>query len=178
MSGVRETLLILAAMLCMFMTACSFIKHERPVESSLSDLAAADHMGQMDDVMEFYDYVRKQPPSELGRIYDKAKHSFTQNKSDENRARLVLLLILPNTSFRDAPSALHLLNEWPRDAKPGNNLQSFKTLLVSLLAEQQRLHHSVEELSQKLKDEQKRVETLQSQIDAIKSMEKNLLKQL
>jgi hypothetical protein len=33
----------------------------------------------------------------------------------------------------------------------------------------------MEELSQKLKDEQKRVETLQSQIEAIKSMEKNLI---
>lgn len=178
MSRVREILLILAAMLFMFVTACSAIKLERPLESSSSDLAANEHMGQMDDVMEFYDYVRKQPPSELGRIYDKAKQGFAQNKSDENRARLVLLLILPNTSFRDPPSALQLLNEWPRDAKPGNNLQSFRTLLVSLLAEQQRLHHSVEELAQKLKDEQKRVETLQSQIDAIKSMEKNLLKQL
>ena len=33
----------------------------------------------------------------------------------------------------------------------------------------------MEELSQKLKDEQKRADTLQSQIDAIKSMEKNLI---
>jgi hypothetical protein len=54
-------------------------------------------------------------------------------------------------------------------------LQSFRNLLASLLVEQQRLNHGMEELSQKLKDEQKRVETLQSQIEAIKSMEKNLI---
>jgi cell division septum initiation protein DivIVA len=73
---------------------------------------------------------------------------------------------------------MHLLNEWPKDPKSANNLQSFRNLLAGLLAEQQRLSHSIEELSQKLKDEQKRAETLQSQIDAIKSMEKNLLKEL
>jgi uncharacterized protein YeeX (DUF496 family) len=43
--------------------------------------------------------------------------------------------------------------------------------------EQQRLSSNVEELSQKLRDEQKRVETMQNQIDAIKSMEKNLLRE-
>ena len=130
---------------------------------------------QMDDMMQYYDSLRKQPAADLGRIYDKVKQNFAQNKSDENRARLVLFLILPNSSVRDLNSAVNLLNEWPRDTKSPTSLQSFRNLLASLLVEQQRLNHGMEELSQKLKDEQKRVETLQSQIEAIKSMEKNLI---
>jgi hypothetical protein len=163
----------------MFLAACAAIESVeslRAVEPSPAELVVVT--GQMDDMMEFYDSIRKQSPAELSRVYDKAKQSFIRNKSDTNRARLVLLLILPNTSFRDVTSATHLLNEWPKDSKSANNLQSFRNLLAGLLAEQQRLSHSVEELSQKLKDEQKRAETLQSQIDAIKSMEKNLLKEL
>ncbi|MEP6606111.1 MAG: dihydrolipoamide acyltransferase, partial [Nitrosospira sp.] len=78
-------------------------------------------------------------------------------------------------SFRDITSALYLLNEWPRDAKPITGLQSFRNLLMALLAEQQRLTHNMDELSLKLKEEQKRVEILQKQIEAIKSMEKNLI---
>jgi hypothetical protein len=108
-------------------------------------------------------------------VYDKVKQNFAQNKSDANRARLVLLLILPNSSFRDLNSAINLLNEWPRDVKTPTSLQSFRNLLATLLVEQQRATYGMEELSQKLKDEQKRVETLQSQIEAIKSMEKNLI---
>lgn len=131
--------------------------------------------GQMDDMMQYYESLRKLPASDLGRIYDKVKQNFAQNKSDVNRARLVLLLILPNSSVRDLNSAVNLLNEWPRDTKTSTSLQSFRNLLASLLVEQQRLNHGMEELSQKLKDEQKRVETLQSQIEAIKSMEKNLI---
>src|SRR5687768_14193885 len=125
--------------------------------------------GEMDEMMAFYESARKQPAADLARTYDRAKQSFAQNKSDTNRARLILLLIMPNTQFRDLPAALHLLNEWPRDTKSAS-LQSFRHLLAGMLAEQQRINHSVEELSQKLKDEQKRVETLQSQIDAIKNM--------
>jgi uncharacterized protein YeeX (DUF496 family) len=84
---------------------------------------------------------------------------------------------MPNTSFRDVTSALYLLNEWPREAKTFNHLLSFRNLLAGQLTEQQRLSSSAEELSQKLRDEQKRVETMQNQIDAIKSMEKNLLRE-
>ncbi|ODT61826.1 MAG: dihydrolipoamide acyltransferase [Nitrosomonadales bacterium SCN 54-20] len=170
--------LVLPVAALMFLAACAAIESvesPRAVEPLPTELVVT---GQMDDMMEFYDSIRKQSPVELIRVYDKAKQSFMRNKSDTNRARLVLLLILPNTSFRDVTSATHLLNEWPKDSKSANNLQSFRNLLVSLLAEQQRLNHSIEELSQKLKDEQKRAETLQSQINAIKSMEKNLLKEL
>jgi cell division septum initiation protein DivIVA len=56
-----------------------------------------------------------------------------------------------------------------------NNLQSFRNLLAALLTEQQRLSNHLEETSQKLKEEQKRADTLQHQIDAIKNMEKNLI---
>ncbi|SOD41387.1 dihydrolipoamide acyltransferase [Nitrosovibrio sp. Nv4] len=164
---------ILPAMMLTLLTACSVIPGIQPIVASRStDLVVT---GQMDDMMEFYESIRKLPAPELGQVYETVKQKFVRNKSDANRARLVLLLILPNTSFRDINSALHLLNEWPREAQPTTNLQNFRNLLAALLADQQRLHHSVEELSQKLKDEQKRVETLKSQIDAIKSMEKNLI---
>ncbi len=174
----RELWLIPPVAALMFLAASAVVESvERPraAEPPPTELVVT---GQMDDMMEFYDPIRKQSRAELSGVYDKANLSFMRNKSDANRARLILLLILPNTSFRDVISAMHLLNEWPKDSKSANNLQSFRNLLASLLAEQQRLSHSIEELSQKLKDEQRRAETLQSQIDAIKSMEKNLLNEL
>ena len=163
------------------LTACSATREnaatpENPVAVAPAQASAETAVtGQMDDMMQYYESLRKQSHADLGRVYEKVKQNFAQNKSDVNRARLVLLLILPNSSFRDLNSALNLLNEWPRDTKTTTSLQSFRNLLASLLGEQQRVNHGMEELSQKLKDEQKRVETLQSQIDAIKSMEKNLI---
>jgi hypothetical protein len=189
MSRVSRKLVVLCGVICMtsaLLTACSTIrqgsvKPENPLTSELPATAATlpavdvPVACQMDDMMQYYESLRKQPAADLGRVYDKVKQNFAQNKSDENRARLVLFLILPNSSVRDLNSAVNLLNEWPRDTKSPTSLQSFRNLLASLLVEQQRLNHGMEELSQKLKDEQKRVETLQSQIEAIKSMEKNLI---
>jgi hypothetical protein len=155
---------------------CAILPHTRSmVSSSQQEIVLT---GQMDDMMEFYESLRKLSAAELSRVYDKVKQNFVQNKSDSNRIRLVLLLAMPHTSFRDVNSALYLLNEWPRgEAKTFNHLWSFRNLLLAQLMEQQRLGNSVDELSQKLRDEQKRVETMQNQIDAIKSMEKNLLRE-
>jgi hypothetical protein len=189
MIRVRRKLVVLCGVICMtsaLLTACSTIrqgsvKPENPLTSEIPATVAAlpavdvPVACQMDDMMQYYESLRKQPAADLGRVYDKVKQNFAQNKSDENRARLVLFLILPNSSVRDLNSAVNLVNEWPRDTKSPTSLQSFRNLLASLLVEQQRLNHGMEELSQKLKDEQKRVETLQSQIEAIKSMEKNLI---
>jgi hypothetical protein len=154
---------------------CAILPHTRSMAPSQQEVVLT---GQMDDMMEFYESLRKLSAPELSRVYDKVKQNFVQNKSDANRIRLVLLLIMPQTSFRDVNSALYLLNEWPRgETKTFNYLLSFRNLLAAQLLEQQRLSNSTEELGQKLRDEQKRVETMQNQIDAIKSMEKNLLRE-
>jgi hypothetical protein len=163
------------SVIVLMLGGCAILPHTRSTAPSQQEVVLT---GQMDDMMEFYESLRKLSVSELSRVYDKVKQNFVQNKSDANRIRLVLLLIMPQTSFRDANSALYLLNEWPRgEARTFNHLLSFRNLLAAQLAEQQRLSNSIEELSQKLRDEQKRVETMQNQIDAIKSMEKNLLRE-
>jgi hypothetical protein len=164
----------ISAVIALMLGGCAILPHAHSVAPSQQEVVLT---GQMDDMMEFYESLRKLSATELSRVYDKVKQNFVQNKSDANRTRLVLLLIMPNTSFRDVTSALYLLNEWPREAKTFNYLLSFRNLLAGQLTEQQRLSSSAEELSQKLRDEQKRVETMQNQIDAIKSMEKNLLRE-
>jgi hypothetical protein len=173
MSPVRRMLRILPLTTVAFLIGCATVPEIQPAPCPPpSDVIVT---GQMDDMMQYYDSLRRQSPPELAKIHERVKQNFGQNKSDANRLRLVLLLTLPNTSFRDIPAALHLLNEWPRDPKQANNLQSFRNLLAALLADQQRLSNNLDEASQKLKEEQKRADTLQHQIDAIKSMEKNLI---
>lgn len=150
---------------------------------------------QLEVLMQYYEYIRKVPVTELVKEHSKAKQNLILSKSDTARAELALLLILPNTSFRDTGAALDLLNGFPNDAKLSASMLSFKHLLSALLAEQQlingnvkELSHklkimdeqsqqlkNVKELSQKLKEEQKHSEVLESQIDKIKSMEKNLI---
>lgn len=178
MSILSRNRLPLAA-IAVWLAGCSAISPTSSHQSSIEPSFCEERIDpcEIGEIMDFYETARKLPAGELGRAHERAKQNFAKNRNDMNRARLILLLILPNSQPRDLPAALHLLNEWPRDNKPAS-LQGFRNLLAGLLAEQQRLNHSVEELAQKLKEEQKRGETLQSQIEAIKNMEKNLLKEL
>ncbi|BBJ22306.1 hypothetical protein W01_02330 [Candidatus Nitrotoga sp. AM1P] len=130
---------------------------------------------QLEVLMQYFESIRKMSATELVKEHDKAKQNLILTKGDTARAELALLLILPNTSFRDTGAALNLLNELPKEAKLSASMRSFKQLLSTLLTEQQRINGSANELSQKLKEEQKYSEVLKNQIDNIKSMEKNLI---
>ncbi|WP_124951733.1 dihydrolipoamide acyltransferase [Sulfuriferula thiophila] len=129
---------------------------------------------QTDELLLYYDYQRKQSAPELAREYDKARQSLGQSKSDVNRLRVALLLTLPNTAFHDNATALEMANELLKDTKSTTSgLRGLANLLSVTLTEQQRL---TDDLSQKWKDEKKRADGLQDKVEAIKNMEKNLMR--
>ncbi|CAH1386262.1 dihydrolipoamide acyltransferase [Candidatus Nitrotoga sp. M5] len=150
---------------------------------------------QLEVLMRYYDHIRKMPVTELIKEHNKVKQNLELTQSDAARAELALLLVLPDTSFRDTSAALDLLDKFPKDAKLSVSMLSFKHLLSALLAEQQLINENVKELSQKLKnmdeqtqklknvkelsqklkEEQKHSEVLEKKIDDIKSMEKSLI---
>ncbi len=170
----------LIAMVLIILNACSTIPNQRNQPSQppivmLPPQPLAIAPSQLEVLMQYYDNIRKMPVTELVKEHDRAKQNLILSRSSSARAELALLLILPNTSFRDTSAALNLLNEWPKDAQLSTSMRSFKHLLSVLLAEHQRINSSLNELSQKLKEEQKYSEILKSQIDNIKSMEKNLI---
>ena len=167
----------LIAMILIILNACSTIPSQpsQPPLVMLPPQPLSTAPSQLEILMQYYDYIRKLPVTELVKEHGKAKLNLILARSDSARAELALLLALPNTSIRDTGAALNLLNEWPKDAKLSTDMRSFKHLLSALLAEQLRINSSVNELSQKLKEEQKHSEVLKNQIDDIKSMEKNLI---
>lgn len=125
---------------------------------------------QVEELMQYYDYLRKQPAAELVKEYDKARQNLAQSRTDVNRVRVAMLLALPNAPFHDTAAALGLLNEVVKETKTASHgVRGLASMMAMLIAEQQ-------ELSQKLKDEQKRADALQGQVDGIKNMEKNLIR--
>ncbi|MHB1173945.1 MAG: dihydrolipoamide acyltransferase [Sulfuriferula sp.] len=131
---------------------------------------------QVEELMMYYDFLRKQPLPELVKEYDKARQNLAQAKTDVSRMRVALLLAMPNTPFHDTVAASGLLNEVGRDAKAPPSMRGLVSMMTMLISEQQRANNTADDLSQKLKDEQKRADTLQTQVDGIKNMEKNLIR--
>jgi len=176
MSITQKNSWFLLTMILATLNACSTIPANQPSPIVISPpQSLAITPSQLEVLMQYYEHIRKLPATELIKEHDKAKQNLILARSDTTRAELALLLTLPNTSFRDTGAALNLLNEFSKDAKLSASMRSFKQLLTVLLTEQQRINNSVNELSQKLKEEQKHSEVLKNQIDDIKSMERNLI---
>lgn len=166
---------VFLTILLVALSACSTVPVCQPPIVTLPPPPVVIPPSQLEVLMQYFESIRKMPATELVKEHDKTKQNLILTKSDTARAELALLLILPNTSFRDTNAALNLLNELPKEGKLSASMRSFKHLLSTLLAEQQRINGSVNELSQKLKEEQKYSEILKNQIDNIKNMEKNLI---
>ncbi len=131
---------------------------------------------QLDRLMEYHEQLQKKSQQELTKEYSEVRKRFLEKRNDQDRAKYTLLLSLPNTSFYNLDTALHLLNEWPKKTNLSDETDSFRNLLVLLLKDQQSLRVQLHNASQKLKDEEVRSEALQKQVDDIKDMEKSLLR--
>lgn len=92
-----------------------------------------------------------------------------QNKQDINsRIKVALIYALPNSKLRDSGKAQILLEELNRE----KNLDKERKSLVSLLTD---YTSDSNKLAIKARDEQKRGDTLQQQLDDLKNIEKTMV---
>ena len=169
---VRRFLVLPTMMVVVLLSACSSIK-DQPHKACM-DMPALTGTSRTAEIMRNYDTLSKQPATEIAKEYSKALQDFSATRSDSNRLRVAMLLALPDTPFHDTSTALNLLNDWPKD-ESDSALRGFARLLSVLLIQQQQSNNALNEMTQKIKEEQKRADALQEKIDAVKNMEKNLM---
>lgn len=168
MSDILQRFWILPAIMLAFLSACSTLPAASSPHAAWSPPLLVT--SQVEELMLYYDYLRKQSAVALVKEYDTARQSLAQSRTDMNRIRVALLVALPNAPFHDTAAALGLLNEVSKETKTASpGLRGLASMMAALIAEQQGL-------SQKLKEEQKRADALQGQVNAIKNMEKNLIR--
>ncbi len=120
---------------------------------------AARPASDADSLLLYYQHVRKLPGPALAREHDSARQAFARLRSDFNRVRFAMVLALPNTAFNDEGRALELLD--PVSNNPNSLLNGLAYLLGAHLQERRRLDASAQGLQQKL--------------DALRSLERNLI---
>jgi hypothetical protein len=168
----RPYFLILLASTLM-LSSCAAMNH---TGGPLPGFEPSPGIAQVDGLLKYYEDVRKLSPAEAAKRYERASQAFVHNKSPYARLQLVMLLSLPNTGFHDDEAALGLLREGEKEQKASSpELHRFSMLLAAMLTTQKQLGASVEEASAKLKEEQNRADDLQNKLNAIKTMEKNLI---
>jgi len=156
MNAPRDVLLALA--LALGLAACT-----EPLSRNADFATSSFILGNdVEDALRYSQRIKKLTPAELNKEYEQVSQAFARSKSDLSRVRLALLLSLPNTSFSDDGVALTLLKEWLKETKPPyTGLRAFGFFLSGTLEEK--------------READKRADALQKKLDALKSMEKNLM---
>lgn len=152
----------LAALLafCALLAACGLLRglesrEPAPWVQAGSPRPASD----VESLLLYFQYIKKLTATDLGREHDTARQAYSRTRSDFNRVRLAMLLVLPNAAFNDDTRALELLE--PVAKNQSGQFSGLATLLASHLQERRRLDASAQGLQQKL--------------DALKSLERSMI---
>ena len=138
-------------------------------------------------LLDYVERVRQAPTEIQEREFDCVEQSLVQEPNPEQRLRLALLLLLPDSQYRDETRARQLLDEFRTNAGP-EEYRPFINLLLSFVDEREaeqkaygRLERKLADkqrayrwLKRKLADEQRKRETLQKQLKMLKTLEQRL----
>ena len=174
MIGARK-LICPALLLCAGLTGCGTLKLQTPAEVIEASRPVVIQLDDVEKLPQYFEQIRKLPAPELSREFERVRQGFAKGKGDVARLQLALFATLSNASFGDNARALALLEPMLKERPGASPARSFAILLHAMLTEQKKLEESVQGLSQKLKEEQRREDALQKQLDALKEMETNLM---
>jgi hypothetical protein len=108
---------------------------------------------------------------------DAQKREYTQiiskRKNEYTRMQLAMMAILPSSRYRDNANALAILDEHlkAKDSRD-DGLRAFAGLMKNQVLDQQKQEDNLSQLTQKMKDDQKRADTLQHKLDELLEVEK------
>lgn len=107
----------------------------------------------------YFQHIKRLSGAELGKEHDSVSQAYARTHSEFDRVRLAIVLSLPNTPYRDEPRALELLDPMVKNWRA--TLHGLAFLLSAHIQEQKRLDGNVQ--------------SLQSKLDALKSLERSLI---
>lgn len=155
------------AVACSLLAGCELLPVEEPAPVLEEPVAVEEPIrtprpraqSESENLLAYYQHIRKLPATELGREHDLARQAYTLARSDYNRVRLAMVLSLPGTAVLDEPRALDLLD--PVAKNPAGGLHGLALLLATNLQERKRLDAGAQGLQQKL--------------DALRSLERSMI---
>ena len=128
------------------------------------------------EVLSFFQRIRAMSPDNLVAEYTLTLHALAMQRTDVNRLRLALLLSLPHTSFHDDSRAAALAEETITNKVSENpELKPLALYIAAVATEQKRQEERYQMIVQKFKEEERRAGSQQRKLDALKTIEKDLI---
>jgi len=144
--------------------------------SEQAEIRIIQEGSDLSELMHYYDSLQNKSRTELLEEYKYANSHYRESTDMQQRLKLLILLLLPNTSFQSNRVALNLVEDLPEQAETTPDTTAFKNLLVLLLKRQRAANVQIQSLSEKLRATEAEVKTLKNKINAIKIIEKDLMR--
>lgn len=127
---------------------------------------------EVQNLLAYYQRMQGAPADDLRKEYNAVNQAYNSDKTEDARLRVVMLLLVPNTPFRDDPRLVSLLeNSQSRTAPPESPRRQLVTLLSRLTTERLRQVAQTKDEQKKqevlLKDDLRRVEEHQKRTDEL-----------
>ncbi len=192
----KRVLWIAPALIAAFLAGCGALRGpDADGESRARE--DAPRASERESLLTYFERVRKLPAADLAKEHNDVRQLYAKAGSDIIRVRYAMLLSVPGASFSDDARALELLD--PLLKNPSVALHAVAYMVGTQIQEQRRGHalqqrfeeerrraqglqQRFEEeqrrghgLQQRFEEEQRRGQGLQQKLDALKSLEKNLL---
>lgn len=170
----------MSALMCVlaaYLSGCAIVESAQPlnVENEKKPALLTAKANEVALVLAFFQRIRGLPADSLAAEYALATQALAKQRSDTNRLRLALLLSLPNTAFRDDGRATSLAEETLANKAMDAELKLLALYIAAVAGEQKRQEDRYQAISQKLKEEERRAEARQQKLDALKTIEKDLI---
>ena len=130
-----------------------------PLEPPAAAKGALTPNDDAERLLFFFERLKRMPGTELAKEHETVRLAYGRAATDFNRISYAMTLALPGTAFNDDGRALELLN--PLLKKSENSVRPLVVLLTTFVQERRRLGGDLAALQQKL--------------DALKSLERNLI---
>jgi len=147
--------------------------HQPPGHAETRIIQEPDDLGEL---MRYFSTLQDKSGAELFEEYQYANSHYRDSIDIQQRLKLLLLLLLPDTGFQSTRTALDLMENPPDGIEATPVTDAFKNLLVLLLKQQRAANLKIQNLSERLRVTETEVKTLQDKINAIKNIEKNLMR--
>lgn len=136
--------------------------------------------GSVASLLAYFDALRKLPPAELAKAIEQARKRYAGEKSDFYLLQYALAMTVPGGDAHHARQLLEpLVKETRESSTYDRELRALAVLVYVDLNERQRLETGLQADRQRLEGnlqaQTQRVEELEGQLEALKSIEKNML---